>query len=237
MSEVKIKTYRTVDDAVKEGSYYIVNTSSGPNKERVPGNLVMGLRSRDGGNVQILIPPTWIPFDLREYATPEDISSSNAIRQNLRNGLLVFISVEDYEMLRNRPEYENEKARVSKLRDSYSMNGLSDTTLNISPNVSAGPSGGNVQVSATPITDMIIASQSNEDLLRNYDTNLMGLQLGELKYIQTKATPGTLLSLISLELESYLMSGGIKIKTVRETEAYKEAVQRGILTNAPTLHF
>lgn len=178
MSEVKLKTYRTVDDAVKDGSYYIVNTSNGKENKRILGNLVMGLRSRDGANIQILIPPTWIPFDLREYATPEDIASSNAIRQYLRNGLLVFISREDYKKLIALPEYEKEKQRVSKLRDSYAMEGTQETTININQSVQSPNGEGNVQISSTPLTDMIINSQNNEDLLRNFDSNLPGLQLG-----------------------------------------------------------
>lgn len=110
----KVKTFRTVDEAVKKGEVFAVNVSD-KNKTQPKGDLIFHLGGNDGdSNVIVNIPRTWIPFDLTEYSTLADIEKSTSLRSLMRQGLLVLITEESFEALLKDPNYPNEMENVRK---------------------------------------------------------------------------------------------------------------------------
>lgn len=224
MAELKIKAYKTLDEAARDNSFWAINTTDTAGSVKRPkGNLVMSVRTRDGHNTPILLPPTWIPIDLREFAHPDDLLTAPAIRSNMRNKAITIVSEETVAMLRKNPAYAAESDRVKKLLNSFERPD-SETIINIgtAPSIGGGP--GNVIAQSSPLTDMILNAENDETIIRNYDTNLFGLTLGDLRFIQEKANQGSITYLIAMELQDALLSEGIKIKSVKETEIYKDVM-------------
>ena len=238
MSSFKAEIIPNVDAAAKAGVFYAVNTSDF-NKKQAKGQLVIGIKAKDGTPVRILFPPTWIPLDLTQYAPVDDLTTSSTLREYIRKGLVTLLTEESYKSLIKHPAYATESARVSKITSGFvaNMNAHVDIALSASTTPMADANA-NVEILDTPITNAILSADSNETVIREFDKSLRGLGIGELRTLTSKSQPGSLIQRIAFELESLITSGQIDSLdgTVTNTQAYKELNQSGALS-APDISF
>lgn len=237
MSTFKAQVHSTVDAAAKAGEFYAVNTSDF-NKKQAKGQLVIGIKAKDGSPIRVLFPPTWIPLDLSEYAPADDLVAAASLREYVRKGLITLVTKESYDALINHASYQTEAKRVAKITNGFTekLNNQVEIALSASssPMVDANA---NVEMIDTPITAALLGADSDETVIREYNKNLLGLGLPEIRTLSTKSQTGSLVQAIALELESLLTSGqiGTLQGDVANTQAYKDFQQRG--GSGPSLEF
>jgi len=237
MSSLKVKVHSTVDAAAKAGEFYAVNTSDF-NKKQAKGQLVIGIKAKDGSPIRVLFPPTWIPLNLAEYAPSDDLVAAASLREYVRKGLITLITKDSYDALIQHPSFETEAKRVAKITNGFTekLNSQVEIALSASssPMVDANAS---VDMVDTPITASLLGADSDETVVREFNKNLLGLGLPELRTLSTKGQTGSLVQAIALELETLLTSGQLDMlnNSVENTQAYKDFQQRG--GTGPSLTF
>ncbi len=110
MNQTTVNTYRNVEEALgnTKSSFFVFNSSEIRNPETGKGNLYIMM----GEDITVFIPPTWIPIDLLQFGTIEDIRNSPTLRAYQRSGLITLLTEEGGNQLMKNENYEAERQRV-----------------------------------------------------------------------------------------------------------------------------
>lgn len=127
------------------------------------GDVTMFIKDEDGNDIQIMLPSTWLPIDLTQFAPINLFSKSTTFRNYLRSRLIGIVSDDVAAQLLNRPDAAAEKTRVSREISSmqnapalHEVGGGESVKLNIGA--------GGVQVSR--VEDEAIQKSSSADLMQ-----------------------------------------------------------------------
>lgn len=235
MAKVTIQLYNSLEEAAADGDFFVINNSDGRGV-RMKGQVIFNILARDGAARTIVIPPTWMPIDLKNYLSAEDISASTLLRDYVRRQILVLCKKESFDDLRAHPDYQKEFERVNKIVGSVpTMATEMEINVGVGNAVTAENDARGIQPVKTPIVEMIMNSNGDQELIDNFDKALRGLSIGELHYLSTVAPRGSLTSLIATELESNFTSGN-PVESVKDTEAFNTIMKTG-RTQGPQMSF
>jgi hypothetical protein len=113
---IMLKRFNSFEPALKAaeetGVFYVVNSSDKEGKQN-QGKLILSVKTEDGSSTTITIQPTWIPYNLLDYAPLDAIKKSSEIRNYHRTGLISLITVDTAEILKSKPNYQKELHRYS----------------------------------------------------------------------------------------------------------------------------
>lgn len=109
---MRVTYHRTLEDAYKAGDWYAVNNSTRNNTQTM-GQLLFPVTTEDGSSVDISIPPTWIPIDLQQFASPDDLRKCSGLRSLLTNKLIILLDKASKTAMENSPNYKAERVRVT----------------------------------------------------------------------------------------------------------------------------
>lgn len=164
----RVKTYPNVEVALREckDSIYVFN-SSDLNGKQPKGQLRLSLGDRH--DIHVLVPPTWIPFDLLQYGTREDVQKSQDLRNLVRSNYLIILHESEAERLMSSPSYETEKTRVLQLvnkKSNVGLKGNESTTVdihigNVLDNHTAQPNSPNQTNYISPQVSSLIQAQKD----------------------------------------------------------------------------
>lgn len=232
MSQAKmnIDRYPNVEAAATKGEFYAMN-SSDLNGKRARGKVIIGFTTRDNSEVKILFPPSWIPLDLTDYATLEDLKNATNLRDYVRQGLIILITKASYDSLTQHPNYTKERQRVNSLNAAFaSSTATGSQTISHSVNVDSSKSISENQEGmkplATPQTNRLLEALGDDEAIQLLDQCIGGLSFGEIRTLTNEAAPGTFLQLAAFELDSYMVAGKQLPSKVAEMQAYKDFQQK-----------
>lgn len=139
MQTTTVKTYPNVEAAIRASNthIYVFNASDLLGKQP-KGNIYVSLGA--DGDISVFLPPTWIPFDLMNYGTIEDIRASRSLRELQRSGLLVILTEESARTLIESPAYASERDRVMQESARLTKNRLNlENVSELELNIGGGP--------------------------------------------------------------------------------------------------
>lgn len=124
---MRVTPYANMDEAIKANEFFAVNVSD--RKATQPrGQLTFRVPTSDPDNpIDVMLPATWLPIDLKTYASPEDLARSNELRALHRNNLLIFVNREVVEKMQTSQRYEAERQRVEAFSKARSKDPESST--------------------------------------------------------------------------------------------------------------
>lgn len=242
MSVVHINTYPTLDDAIRTGNIFVINRSdNGGNRKK--GVLILPVQTQDGNKITIAIPPTWIPINLLNHATLEDLQKCTILRQYIGRQILVAITPESVKALQDTGDYSVEAERVSKIMHGFEAT-ITPTTMTINTSGSGAVMGSNKtdpngvgSVQANPIVAKVINAESNQAIVSLLDTELKNITLVDAQQMSLGAASGSFLERLASELEGYLMEDGtLPFNSIEETDTVTLAKADGTFS-APVLSF
>jgi hypothetical protein len=221
MAEVKVTSYPSVQTAIEKGEFYAINTSDLGKTQR-KGQIVLGVKTADGTVSKIVFPPTWIPIDLTSYVSPEDLKTATAFRDYVRNRLITLITKDSFLAMQKIPGYDREFKRVAEKLGNIAGNVTGEVSISVSSTASAESPANSIDAIETPLTAQILTANTDEELITVFNQNLQGLSLGEYRSLINKSTVGSFLNIVASEIEATISKGGLTIKSIEETETYKE---------------
>ena len=98
-------------DKYKNKSIWVGNTTKGSSR----GQVVFRVYDRAGGSTSVNVPDTWLPIDLTEMASREQLLSSSDFRGAIRNGMLVLLKEKQAQELMAKRGATDEVQRVRNL--------------------------------------------------------------------------------------------------------------------------
>ncbi len=112
---MQVNRFKTLDAAIKAGVVQVLNISD-RNKTQPKGQLVFKIPTEGGDDVQVMLPPTWVNFDMLGYASLVDVGRSSQLRQLLRSGLVALITTDSVVKMEGLANYNDEMTRVQNLQ-------------------------------------------------------------------------------------------------------------------------
>ncbi|QXV74194.1 hypothetical protein [Rhizobium phage RHEph12] len=232
MSQAKLNVdrYPNVEAAAAAGDFYAMNASD-LNGKRARGKVIIGFSTRDGSEVKILFPPSWIPLDLSEYAPLDDLKNATNIREYVRKGLIILITKKSYDALTQHPNYAKERARVNELNASFIGSTASGSAtishaVNVDSSKSIVENQDGMKPLSTPQTSRLLEALGDDEAISLLDQCVGGLSFGEIRTLTNEAAPGTFLQLAAFELDAYMVAGKQLPQKVAEMQAFKDYQQK-----------
>lgn len=97
------------------GSIYVINNSD-LYRTQAKGIIIFSVTEKDGSNVTINIPKTFIPLDITRWASVEAIKTSTDFRTLVRKGAIVVVDASEAKMFLKRPEALAEMQRLEEAK-------------------------------------------------------------------------------------------------------------------------
>jgi hypothetical protein len=110
-AQTRIRKYTTLADLEKndKGSVYVLNSTEGT----LEGNIVISIPKMNGnGQDLIRVPKTFIPIDVSQQASRQQLISSSEFRKTVGKGLIKLVTPEYAELLLAEPEAKEEQKRL-----------------------------------------------------------------------------------------------------------------------------
>lgn len=109
--DVTPMTLREVEQS-KDRSVFVINMS----KSSFPTQIIMKYQTPGGDYESLVVPPTWIPIDLAEFAPKKFLMDSPSLRKTANEGKIIFISeAEALEILKT-PEAQKELKKIGDIK-------------------------------------------------------------------------------------------------------------------------
>lgn len=211
----KIERYNSLDEAIKEDFIWAINNSD-ENGTRPRGKLVISITGADNHAFTITLPPSWVPVNLLDSASADDLKRSTPLRQYVGRKLVILAKKSSVDQLVNLPAYPAEYERVKGMMKEISLADLATASIDIS--TADGPA---------HVEEIITAP--NDRVVETLNKHRLQLTAEDLTTIANNSTVGGFLYEIALEWNSYAPH---ERPPVEQTEAHISAASSGKL-NAP----
>lgn len=168
--------------AVRNARLFVLNTSDLPNpvtkkSMRPKGSVIIRIVTANGREETVVVPNTWIPWELTARLPLKDLLDSSDLRREINNGALQILTEADAEELLSSSDAQEENNRVYMI-----VNRLFDEQPNFSaPEMSSGaPEDG--------ISPIVVETMNREDIddANRYQTlrnNINQLTEADFKYV------------------------------------------------------
>ncbi len=234
MAKVKVDTYNSLDEAIKDG-YVLATNTSDAGGSRPKGELIIQVKTADDTNVLITLPPTWIPIDLTNFATLEDLNKCSALRSYVARQNVRLLKRASVEQLKKEPSYATEANRIRAKQERYnqSIAGIESESVELNiGTVSASKASANPDfdqsASHNPYADQIVEADDNQQIVDILNANINNISVPDMQYLIAMSENGSFLNSIALELEGYLTTDGkLPFTSVEETGAVQMARSNG----------
>ena len=244
MSKVNIESFATLDEAIKSGQVWIYNNSdSGGIRKK--GQLIFYIQTQDGNKIPVRIPPTWIPINMLDIATLEDLQRCTTLRQYIGHRIIIAITPDSVTELKNSPNYKTEAERVNRLMSGFEALATANPTSLTVNTSGSGIVQGNKAVDPNGVADIqrsalvtkVLEADSSQMIVSILDAELKNVTLVDAQQIGLGATSGSFLERLASELEGYLTEdGSLPFNSIEETDAVSHAKADGTF-GAPTISF
>lgn len=241
---VQVTTFNTLDEAIRSGEVWVINNSDQGGK-RKKGVVILVITTQDGSKINVKLPPTWIPINLLNYASIDDLQKCTILRQYVGSKLLVAVDKKSVEALQGESAYDAEARRVETSMQGFAATVSSaPTTLNINTG-GAGQilsadgkkdANGVESIQRSERVTRILAAKTPQEVVAAFDADLKNLTLIDAQQITLGAASGSFAEKLAAEVEGYLMDGDLPFNSIDETDTVTLAKTDGSF-DAPTVSF
>lgn len=132
----KVKTYKTLDEAIEKNFVQAINISDRGGTQ-TKGHLIFSIG--EGGSVtNIRIPNTWVPVNLLEYGNLDEVKNSTSLRALMRARLLVLVTEESAKDIKNQPNFRAEYQRfMDSMKSMSDVESVLDEEIEINTGMSS----------------------------------------------------------------------------------------------------
>lgn len=215
---IKIERYTSLDAAGADDYFWAINASD-EGHQRPKGILIIPVSTEDGVTQNIRLPPSWIPIDLKGFASGKDLLKSTILRTFVSRRLIYLVKKKSVEELLRLPDYIPEFERVRKtIHNGIPLEHTSEVEISTSRSDYSAAVGE-------------ILSAEPRDLAFIFNKYRSTLTNDDLRHIVNGAVVGSFSYDIALEWEGVPPS---ERSAAEQTEAYASAAASGKLS-APTI--